>query len=318
MNDELPGPRDDGPAQNLFRALSAAHRAGDDKRFRELCRANADWLDAHRVHWTRVPERLRQTFRRDPERFQAHGRLMIRVARELDAAGRPAALRRITGGGDRSPHEKLHEAEVLAEAGEHAACRTVLLALLGEWSGNDAWAAEIHSRLAVCAARTDDLDSAVHHAGEADRLHRRAGRPRTATTVMLETALVARALRAGTSGSVRLAECREAITQAQILSDRGRYAASNRVLRRLLAQGEHVPPGEDPAGHYRGKIYGLMGLNHFRSGDRPAAAVWTRAALEQCRHERDELGVAVYQANLDEIDGAAPGAAAPPARPPTP
>ncbi|MFJ8311671.1 hypothetical protein [Streptomyces sp. NPDC094147] len=293
--------------KRVLGALDAAHRAGDDARFRALCEQYAVVLDAGREEWLRAPQHVADAFRQSPEQARPYLRMILRVARELDALGHPESLRRLAGA-ERpgSPQEKVHEAQLLAEDGEQEACEALLREVLDEFTGDSGWTSDIHGRLCDCAARRNDLDTAIAHARQAHAFAQQAGGRRVAdTATSLAALLAARELRLGTPDGKRLGACRETLTRAQKLSDRARFAESNRLLRELLTQAS-TWPRDAAAQRHLGKIYGLMGLNHFYAGDRDEARAWTERALHECRRCRDTVGAEIYRANLEEIGRADP------------
>ncbi|HMD85345.1 MAG TPA: hypothetical protein VKO18_11685 [Terriglobia bacterium] len=91
-------------------------------------------------------------------------------------------------------------------------------------------------------------------------------------------------------------EIRARIVEAQKLSDEGWHDTSNEVLMGIL---DKVKEG---AGlKYRGKIYGLLGLNWFRLSDKEKAQHYTELALAECTSKSDEEGVRIYRVNLGLI-----------------
>jgi hypothetical protein len=52
---------------------------------------------------------------------------------------------------------------------------------------------------------------------------------------------------------------------------------------------------------YLGKVHGLLGLNHFRLGERAEALRCAEPALAQCRAAGDYAGERIHEANLAEI-----------------
>jgi hypothetical protein len=77
------------------------------------------------------------------------------------------------------------------------------------------------------------------------------------------------------------ARLRGLIAKAQDVSDEVRYESSNQLLFEVLAEMRHAEPSLTDA--YRGKVYGLLGLNLFRLGDFEEARRYTELALEDCR-----------------------------------
>ncbi|WP_171169221.1 hypothetical protein [Streptomyces sp. I05A-00742] len=292
----------DGELGRILWALSVADRTGDDAGFRALCRRHAAELDARCDAWLRAPGELLDAMRRDMDAMRPYLRTVRRIASELDLLGRPGAERRMAGAdAPGNPLERIHEADVLFEEGEFEAGEALLRDVLDGIVAESALASGIHSRLADYALARDDLETAAEHARRAHGLALRAGEGRAeATAAVLDDLLTARELRRGTPDAQQLGACRETLTSAQKLSDRAWFAESNRVLRGLLAELDTLPR-EASGRRFLGKLYGLMGLNHFHEGDRDRARRWTRRALNECRRRRDRVGVEVYTANLKEI-----------------
>ncbi|MFJ3694879.1 hypothetical protein ACIPW9_12290 [Streptomyces sp. NPDC090052] len=297
----------DGELGRVLRALSVADRGGDHAGFSAVCRQHAAELDARRGEWLRVPPELRASFRRDMNAMRPYPMTVERIARELDGLGRPGALRQMSGADQPGPSpehsaDRLHEAEILAEDGEFEAAGALLREELGEVPADGVRAAVIHSRLATHAAKQDDLDTAIEHGRRAYDLALRTGdrgAPRAAA--ILDDLVTARELRRGTPDGHRLGACRDTLTHAQQLSDRAWFAESTQVLLRLLEELEALPD-EASARRFLGKLCGLLGLNHFHSGERDKARAWTRRAVQECRRHGDRTGEDVYAANLKEID----------------
>ncbi|MFC8125720.1 hypothetical protein [Streptomyces sp. NPDC057302] len=293
----------EGELGRVLRALSVADREGDHAGFTALCRQHAAQLDARRKEWLRVPEELRESFHRDMKAMRPYPQTIERLARELNGLGRPDALRQLSGAdlpGD--PLGRIHEAQILAEDGEHEAADALLREELGQGLTDDARLAAIHSRMATHAAMRDDLDTAVEHARLAYDLAVRAGdRGEGKAAAVLDDLLIARELRRGTSDGRRLGACRDTLTHAQQLSDRAWFEESNRALLRLLDELDALPEAAS-ALRFLGKLCGLMGLNHFHAGERGEARAWTHKALQECRRRGDRVGEEVYASNLKEID----------------
>ena len=98
----------------------------------------------------------------------------------------------------------------------------------------------------------------------------------------------------------RALEWRARIASAQKLSDDALYGESNRMLEQIASELDE--PGAADADTYRGKVFGLLGLNWFRLGDTTEAHRWTERAHEACERAGDDFGVTVYGANLSVID----------------
>jgi hypothetical protein len=99
-----------------------------------------------------------------------------------------------------------------------------------------------------------------------------------------------------TGADEKVLEIRSRIVEAQKLSDEGWHKTSNEVLIGIL---DSINGG---AGlEYRGKIYGLLGLNWFKLANKEKAQFYTELALAECMSKSDEQGIRIYGANLGLI-----------------
>lgn len=96
-----------------------------------------------------------------------------------------------------------------------------------------------------------------------------------------------------------IARLRKEIGRAQDLSDDARYDESNDVLEAVLREMNALPAGSQES--FRGKLYGLLGLNLFCLGRMTDAARYTELALKHCTDNGDEAGVRIYRANIAVI-----------------
>ncbi|MDI1461618.1 hypothetical protein QEZ54_11595 [Catellatospora sp. KI3] len=193
------------------------------------------------------------------------------------------------------------QAQQSAAAADHADSAALLREVLTEMSWSDTvpggLAAQVRGLAGVAALHLGDYAGAVAHTEQALRLCETVGDAAGAAvyTANLELARLAEGAGRGDPASLRTIDVRRRIGQAQDLSDSGRYAASNGVLRGLLtdAAPETV--------RHLAKVYGLLGLNLYRLGQLEAARNHTEAALAQCRRTGDADGVRIYTANLAAI-----------------
>jgi hypothetical protein len=107
---------------------------------------------------------------------------------------------------------------------------------------------------------------------------------------------VAKEVADGTPAGRELTDTRDRLAFAQGLSDARRYRAGNEVLRELLGAITGTA-----GSRYLGTVHGLLGLNHFRLGERAEALRCTELALTRCRAAGDYAGERIHEANLAEI-----------------
>ncbi|MBV1853795.1 hypothetical protein [Catellatospora tritici] len=193
------------------------------------------------------------------------------------------------------------QAQRLAAAADHAASAALLREVLTELSWADTvpggLAAKVHGLAGANALHLGDYTAAVAHTEQALRLCETVGDTEGAAiyTTNLELARLAEGAGRGDPASLRAIDVRRRIAEAQDLSDSGRYAVSNGVLRGLLAD------AAPETVRHLAKVYGLLGLNLYRLGQLDAARTHTEAALAQCRRTGDADGVRIYTANLAVI-----------------
>ena len=288
---------------SLRAALFAAVVRRDADELAELCARNLDEIVAEFASWTRVPEEIRG----DQEAAQAWAQSVIAIAQQLAALGRPEPLASISGDGDDSPLDRWYdgfaEATNLADAGERQASMSIVLAILDEMQGTfgpdvDYVRTKAYGLLGTNLFRLGDLDGAEV---ATQRALEDAERQSDRETVRIYTENLAIVAAARESADVTGAlDWRARIASAQDLSDDAHYDESNRMLEEVAAALDE--PGAADADTYRGKVYGLLGLNCFRLGDAAEARRWTERAHEACERAGDDFGVTIYGANLDVID----------------
>ena len=195
-------------------------------------------------------------------------------------------------------------AERLSRNGAHDAARDALTGLLAELSGAGDGPEVVDLRpmvaglLGTNALAAGDVAEAQRWTAEALAGCEANGdvngvRVYRETTDLLDAFALARS---GTAGGARMIACRRAIAEAQDLADDGECERSTAVLSEVLA-------GLDEAGarRYRAKVLGQIGWNAVHTGDLEAARDYTEAALAECYKNKDDDGVRIYTANLEEI-----------------
>ncbi|QIS19445.1 hypothetical protein [Nocardia terpenica] len=284
--------------------LMAAHRDGDRQKFDKLCRRHADTIVRVFNDWAVAPAEIRP----DRRAVAAYIEALAAIAQALAALGHPEPMARLSPDGPANPIKRWHyaytRAEQLHHAGEYTASSTELHALLADMQGTigpgvDDIRTKVAGMLGTNALRLGRIDEAIVHTREALRRSHAAGDLEGVWiyTENLDTLLVAEEVAAGTRAGTELAHTRDRLAFAQDLSDARRYAASTEVLRELLDI-LHGTAGM----RYLGKIYGLLGLNYFRSNDPAMAEHCTRLALAECRQRQDYAGERIYTANLAVIE----------------
>jgi hypothetical protein len=93
-----------------------------------------------------------------------------------------------------------------------------------------------------------------------------------------------------------LQQMEKAALDAQRLSELRDYSNSNKKLESMLRTMEQWR-GSGVL-HYRARMYGLLGTNHFRLQNYAEALRFTKLALADCQELGDEEGIRIYSENL--------------------
>ncbi|OLZ65520.1 hypothetical protein AV521_31115 [Streptomyces sp. IMTB 2501] len=297
-----------GDRMSLRDDVFAAVFRGEEGLLVELCRTYADAIVEQFDEWARVPEE----YRADQRLVAQWGQALVTVAEVMQILGHSQPMERLAPRGTAHPFSKLrylmHRAQQKHEDGEFAASSAVLHELLAEmagWQGPSAddLRAKTYGMLGANSVRLDAIPEAVRYTERALQCCIETG-DREGQWIYaenLEAVYTAQEIRLATPLGRRLMRYRERISYAQDLSDTRRYVASNDVLCELLDESDGAEADEEVGKRYLGKIYGLLGLNHFRLGALPEARRFTERALAECHLRGDLVGERIYAANLQGI-----------------
>jgi hypothetical protein len=289
--------------------LFAAVLDEDEQLLVQLCWSHAEAIVEWFGEWARVPEELRD----DARTVESWVLALYTIAEVMHGLGHPQPMERLSPSGTANPVRRwtymFSRAQDKHEEGEPFASTAILRDLLADMEGSRGPFAEelqtkVYGLLGANAMRLGEIPDAVRYTEQALQRCVASGdhEGEWIYTENLDTVVTADEIQRGTAAGRQLARCRERIAYAQDLSDAGRHPASNDVLGEL----RHEVDSDFHAGRrYLGKIYGLLGLNHFRLGSLPTARRYTELALTECRRRRDLVGDSVYTANLKAIDDSA-------------
>jgi hypothetical protein len=297
-----------GDRTTLRDVVFAAVVRGEERLLVELCRTHAVAIVEQFSEWARVPEELRT----DQRAIARWGQVLITVAEVMRSLGHPEPMERLSPQGTAHPFDKVRylmsRAQQKHEDGEFATSSTLLHEVLAEmdgWRGPfvDDLRAKAYGMLGANAVRLDAVPEAVRYTERALQCCIEIGdlEGQWIYSENLEAVYAAREIRLGTPLGRQLMHYRERISYAQDLSDARLYVASNGVLRELLTEFGGAEGDGEVGKHYLGKIYGLLGLNHFRLGALSDARRFTEQALAECRLRGDLVGERIYAANLEGI-----------------
>ncbi|WP_326650830.1 hypothetical protein [Streptomyces sp. NBC_01750] len=297
-----------GDRMTLRDDVFAAAVRGEERLLVELCRTYAGAIVEQFDEWARVPEECRT----DQRLVAPWGQVLVTVAEVMQILGYPQPMERLAPQGTAHPLSKLRylmrRAQQQHEDGEFAASSAVLhelLAGIDGWQGPsvDDLRAKAYGMLGANSVRLDAIPEAVRYTERALQCCIETG-DREGQWIYaenFEAVYAAQEIRLGTPLGRQLMRYRERISYAQDLSDTRRYVASNDVLCELLDESDGAEADEKAGKRYLGKIYGLLGLNHFRLDALPEARRFTERALAECRLREDLVGERIYAANLETI-----------------
>ncbi|HKI00785.1 MAG TPA: hypothetical protein VKK31_02280 [Thermoanaerobaculia bacterium] len=294
--------REPKTSEELRAALFTAILDDDSETFLRFCTGYASAIIENFGDWTRVPEEARK----DPEAVQAWGHCLMTLARIFADGGLPQLMERLTGGSDNPIirwRNAFSRAGQLSQAGEYDASNEVLLRIAADMEGArgpavDDYLPKVFGLLGSNFFRLGNPRQALEYTQLALEDCQRSGDAEGVRVYAENLRVLAAAASAesGEEASARLRRIRGGIARAQDLSDDARFDLSNSVLDEVLTE---IGSADEATGaEYRGKIYGLLGLNHFRLNDSACARSYTERALEECDAASDSEGIRVYTANL--------------------
>jgi tetratricopeptide (TPR) repeat protein len=291
--------------EELQWALFQASRSADAETMMRLVNDYDQVILQNFAQWARVPEQLRE----DHTEVEAYGRFLMLVARLFERAGMPTLMERLAGN-ENNPiirwRNSFNRAEQLGKSGDLTESNQLLFELIDDMKGAegsaiDDYRPKILGLIGSNYFHLGNADEALRYTKAALEECRRSGdasgvRIYTENLQVLSVAASADSL---DEKSVRVRRIRASIARAQDLSDEARYDLSNSILEEVLA--EIGLSGKTTGAEYRGKVFGLLGLNCYRLANYEPARTYTENALKECSAAEDADGIRVYTANLAAI-----------------
>lgn len=289
--------------EDLRAALFYTVEKQDERTFVSLCRQYQAAILENYHTWARVPEQVRG----DPAAVQRWANALITLANFFMAQGIPDLMDIISGKGKSNPtvrwQDGMMEAQRLSDAGQYAQSITVVQTILEEMKGAsgtfiDVNRPKMYGLLGVNFFKLGDLEAAKSYTSQALDECERTGDDEGAGIYRENLSSTMTALAARFEGAAGKKEfnLRQEIARAQDLADGLNYQASTTLLNEAMLR--YDPPILNA---YLPKILGLLGSNHYYSGDLVAAQTLTRRALEASQANQDQNGTCIYKANLDVI-----------------
>jgi hypothetical protein len=290
----------------LREALFSAIERNNEKEFIRLCTENRRLLVESFAQWKKVPESILD---REPE-VNAYLTRLLTIAQYFLSIGEPALLAHLIGDPNDNPivrwRDTMSEAHARSAAGDYSQSNDLLLGVLSEMENNtgsavDQYRPKVYGLLGTNYFWLRDLPNARKYTVLALEDCRRTGDEEGVRTYTENMALFSSGTDHGDSQAATLPviRFRKEIARAQDLSDEVRYDESNEVLDAVLREMNSLPVGSQEA--FRGKLYGLLGLNFFRLGKMADAGHYTELALKHCKQDGDEEGVRIYSSNIAVI-----------------
>ncbi|AMY10828.1 hypothetical protein LuPra_04071 [Luteitalea pratensis] len=292
--------------ETLRDALFSAMERDDEKEFMRLCSDNRRLVVDSFELWQKVPAAILDR----PQEVTVYVTRLLKIAQYFMSIGEPALLAHLIGNRDDTPadrwRETMSEAHARAVAGDYSQSKDLLLGVLSEMEsheGNaiDQYRSRVYGLLGTNYFSLRDLPNARKYTALALEECRRTADDEGSRTYTENMFL----FNSGTEDGDRevatppVFRFRKEIALAQDLSDEARYDESNDVLEAVLREMEALPAGSQAS--FRGKLYGLLGLNSFRLRRMADAARYTELALKHCTDDGDQAGVRIYRANIAVI-----------------
>jgi tetratricopeptide (TPR) repeat protein len=296
--------------EELRTSLFAAIAARDGNRFVNLVNEYSHEIIRNFRTWQKVPESARD----DPAAVRAWGNALITIARAFESAGITDLMQALAGNDEGNPlvrwEDGLRRAQQLTGSGAASEGITILERILREMAGAKGTAVDrLRPKvLGACGAayfEREDFDRAKDATQAALQECRRLGDEAGIRSYLENLQILWAVLLPQSDPELgrKVHACREAIVNAQRLSDEGRYERSMDVLQKALLQSDGLQA--ERLADYRGKVCGLLGWNEYHQRDFAAAEEWTRRAIDACSHIGDITGSRIYLENLETIRKAA-------------
>jgi hypothetical protein len=294
----------------LREALFSAIQRNNEDEFIRLCNENRRLLVESFDQWRRVPESLLDR----PLEVNAYLTGLVTIARYFSAIGEPGLMVGLIGDGNNNPivrwREMMTEAHARTAAGDYVFSKDLLLKVLSEMEHMDGTAIDeyrsrVYGLLGTNFFSLRDLPNARKYTALALEECKRVGDGEGVRTYTENMALFSSATDQGDilePPTLPVARFRRQIARAQDLSDDVRYVESNDLLQATLREMDSLLIGSHES--FRGKLYGLLGLNLFRLGKLKEAEHYTQLALTHCTRNADEEGIRIYSVNIAVIAGA--------------
>lgn len=291
--------------------LFAALHDGRQDEFFHACQNHQSIILKTFSSWKFVPEKMYG----DPSAIEKYAQNLLHIAKTFKSEGHSQLMTSLAAqnGNDTAAiswEQRVVRATQMSDIGDYEKSNSILQVILHDMEGgNGSHEAvrdhhlfpKILGRLGKNALLMDDIPTAVTYTKRALEACEQRG-DHAGVHIYRETLQIAETvmtLSLGTEIAVHLSSIIDSIINAQQLSDKGRYLKSNIILQELLM---NLSKNETNVGDvYRGKIYGLLGSNHFKLGDRDEAREFTNMALQECERVGDGYGSKIYKFNLREF-----------------
>lgn len=287
-------------------AIFSAIDRKNEKEFIHFCNDNHRLLIDYFKQWSKVPKSIMD---RAPE-VNAYLTRLLTIARYFQSIGEPALMAHLLGDPNDNPivrwRDTMIEAHARAVAGNYSQSNELLLGVLSEMENSkgsavDRYRPKVYGLLGTNYFSLRDLPNARKYTALALKDCQRTGDQEGIRTYTENMTLFGSGTDHGASQGVTLpvARFRKEIARAQDLSDEVHYDESNDVLEAMLREMNSLAIGSQEA--FRGKLYGLLGLNFFRLRKMTEARHYTELALKHCHQDGDEDGVRIYSQNATVI-----------------
>jgi tetratricopeptide (TPR) repeat protein len=284
--------------EDLFSAIRDAFARADNAQLTRLCKENLELILESFAGWQRIPEEIRV----DQAATTTWVQSLVLLAEMFDDAGVPELKLQLSGG-ERNPFVRwegaFDRAQSLVVTGQYQEAILQLHPCLPEIEKSSGSVVdELRPKMYGLVGKAYYLLGNVEEARrftqraleDCRRIQDEEGIQAYSSNLRLMTAS------APAPQGQLLRETRTTIARAQRLSDEVEFEKSNEMLLPLAG-----PRASSPVSEFQGKIWGLIGLNHFRLQNFKRAERFTQMALEHCRKSEDIDGIRIYSFNLECI-----------------
>jgi tetratricopeptide (TPR) repeat protein len=292
------------PIHAVFTILGLCLKNDNLEMFGKYCDEYKDEIYAHYAEWMTPPESIRK----NEKSADFWVKILKHISIYFKSKGNPEIenfLVEFVRRNEIEEFEKIYEeAQALYNQGKYTQSIAQVIPILPELKFlkdpvADDLVAKIHGLMGIVYLRIDQLDESKKQIRLALNQCRDNGDLNGLCIYKNYLNLIRTLILLKKDPDNPLAMVRSELVRAQKLSDKGNYNLSNKVLDGIAGTIEN---SADPLIRlYLSKVNGLKGLNYYRLGEISLAMQPTELALRLSVRRKDQAGITIYKANLEEI-----------------